>query len=114
MAQLNYIESQHIDQITHLDAHLLTDEVFVVIKGKVVLIGASIHDGDVIFEAELLHPNIIYNIPRGRWHNIAMEEGSEVLIAEKSDTHLYDVEQFQLNILRVGQRWRICVHQLFQ
>jgi hypothetical protein len=41
--------------------------------------------------------NQIYNIPKGVWHNIAMEEGSEVLIAEKSNTHIADFEHFALS-----------------
>lgn len=97
LAQLNFTQSQHIDNISHLDAHLRTDEVFVLVKGKVVLIGASIQQGVPIFEVEMMREGIIYNIPQGRWHNIAMEVGSEVLIAEKSHTHTSDVEQFQLD-----------------
>ncbi|RIV71533.1 hypothetical protein D2U88_07145 [Flagellimonas aequoris] len=103
LAQLNYIESQHIDQIFHLDVHRHTDEVFVLIKGQAVLIGATIHNGEPIFEAELMRSDVIYNIPQGRWHNIAMEEGSEVLIAEKSNTHVSDFEQFQLNKTQVRE-----------
>ena len=44
------------------------------------------------FEMELMKRNITYNIPKNRWHNIAMEEGCKVLIVEKSNTHLGDYE----------------------
>ena len=97
MAQLNYTEDQHIDQITKLDVHLKTDEVFVSLEGNAVLIAATVINGEPTFEAEYMLPNIVYNIPKDRWHNIAMEPGSEVLIVEKSNTHISDFEFFPLS-----------------
>lgn len=97
MAQLNYTEDQYIDQITKLDVHLKTDEVFVSLEGNAVLIAASIINGEPVFEVTFMLPNIVYNIPKGRWHNIAMEPGSEVLIVEKSNTHISDFEFFPLS-----------------
>ena len=92
VAQLNYMEEQHIDNINKVDVHFETDEVFVLLEGKAVLI-AVVFDGDKpIFEIELMKKNSTYNIPKNRWHNIAMEEGSKVLIVEKSNTHLGDFE----------------------
>jgi len=97
MAQLNYTEDQHINQITKLDVHLKTDEVFVSLEGNAVLIVASIINGELEFELELMQSNKIYNIPKDTWHNIAMEQGSEVLIAEKSNTHISDFDHFSLS-----------------
>ena len=96
VAQLNYIKEQHIDNIYRIDAHHETDEVFVLLKGKAVLILASINEDNPIFEVELMKPFITYNIPKNAWHNIAMEKGSEVLIVEKSNTHLNDFSYFNL------------------
>ncbi|MEO1009926.1 MAG: hypothetical protein AAFX53_01390 [Bacteroidota bacterium] len=92
VAQLNYMEEQDMDNIHKLDVHHYTDEVFVLLKGKVVLIGAHIQNGDPVFTVELMRPNITYNIPKGTWHNIAMTQGSEVLIVEKANTHIADFE----------------------
>ena len=97
LAKLNYTEEQHIDKITQLDVHLETDEVFVAIAGRAVLIAAEIVNNEPQFELEPMKINQIYNIPKGVWHNIAMEEGSEVLIAEKSNTHISDFEHFALS-----------------
>ena len=97
MAQLNYTDEQHIDPITRFDVHLETDEVFVPINGNAVLIVASIIDDDPIFEVELMQLNTIFNIPQDVWHNIAMEQGSQVLIAEKSNTHIFDFDHFSLS-----------------
>jgi len=97
VAQLNYMKEQHIDNIKRIDAHHHTDEVFVLLKGKAVLILAKLDEENPIFEVELMMPTVTYNIPKNCWHNIAMEEGSEVLIVEKSNTHLSDVSYKDLS-----------------
>ena len=97
VAQLNYQEEQHIDNIKRLDVHLKTDEVFVLTKGHSVLIAAKIEDGVPNFELQLMEQHKVYNIPQDVWHNIAMEKGSEVIIVEKSYTHISDFEFFPLS-----------------
>ena len=97
VAKLNYLEDQNIRNIKKLDIHYITDEVFVLMKGKAVIIAAVIENGIPVFEMELMEQNLIYNIPKNRWHNIAMEEGSEVLLVEKSNTHLSDFDHFNLD-----------------
>ncbi len=97
VAQLNYTPDQHVDAIKGLDVHHETDEVFILLKGYAILIAATIESHDVQFEMELLKPNITYNIPKGTWHNIAMVEGCELIIVEKSNTHISDFEHHDLN-----------------
>ena len=97
VAQLNYMPEQEIGNIEKLDIHHLTDEVFILLKGKAVLIGAKINGNNVDFEVELMKPIITYNIPVGTWHNIAMSKDCEIIIVEKSNTHEGDFEFFQLS-----------------
>ena len=96
VAQLNYSEDQHISNIGKIEVHRQTDEVFVLLKGKSILITVDLINGEPTFKADIMKPHITYNIPQNVWHNIAMEKGSEVLIVEKSNTHLNDVEYFHL------------------
>jgi len=96
VAQLNYSKEQEIDNLKKLDIHHLTDEVFVLLKGEAVLIGAAINGNDVTIEVEKMKPNITYNIPVDTWHNVAMRKGCEILIIEKSETHIGDFEFFPL------------------
>ena len=97
VAQLNYIPEQEIGNIEKLDIHHLTDEVFILLKGNAVLIGAEINGNDVDFKVELMLPHITYNIPVNTWHNIAMSQDCEIIIVEKSNTHKGDFEFFQLS-----------------
>lgn len=96
VAQLNYSEDQHISNIDKIEVHRETDEVFVLLKGKSILITVDLINGEPTFNADVMRPHSTYNIPQNVWHNIAMEKGSEVLIIEKSNTHLNDVEYFSL------------------
>jgi len=96
VAQLNYSEDQHISNIDKIEVHRETDEVFVLLKGKSILITVDLINGEPSFKADVMKPHSTYNIPQNVWHNIAMEKGSEVLIFEKSNTHLNDVEYFSL------------------
>lgn len=97
VAQLNYMPEQEIGNIEKLDIHRSTDEVFILLRGKAVLIWADLKDNDIRFEAELMKPNITYSIPMGTWHNIALRKGCEIIIVEKSDTHIADYEYFPLS-----------------
>lgn len=112
MAQLNYTEEQHIDQITNLDVHLKTDEVFVPMEGNAILIVAAIVNNEPVFEVEYMMLNKVYNIPKDVWHNIAMEPESEVLIAEKANTHISDFEHLELSNSK-QEELKIMVNTLF-
>lgn len=82
----------NLDDLEEMDLHSNTDEVFVLLKGHAVLISASYSEGmSPCFDAVSMETGKTYNIPAGVWHNIAMAEDAEILIVEKSETHLNDV-----------------------
>jgi mannose-6-phosphate isomerase-like protein (cupin superfamily) len=96
IAQLNYDINQKVENIMRLDIHNHTDEVFLLLKGRAVLITAKIDDNQPHFELEEMNHGVIYNVPRKTWHNIVMDKKCEVIIVEKSNTHQNDFEFFQL------------------
>lgn len=91
VAQLNYVKEQDPVNISKIDMHLLTDEIFILLKGNAVLIGAVERDGVLIFECKKMLEGITYNIPLNTWHNVAIEKEASMIIVEKSNTHLGDV-----------------------
>ncbi len=97
VAQLNYVKEQDLENITKMDMHLLTDEIFILLKGNAVLIGAAEEGGMLIFECKKMLPGITYNIPVNTWHNIAMDKEASMIIVEKSNTHLDDFVFRQLD-----------------
>ena len=96
VAQLNYNPEMDINKIQKVEVHRNTDEVFILIKGSAILIGAYLDNSRVTFQVEPMIVGVTYNVPAGHWHNIASRPGSEIIIVEKSNTHLHDVEYFDL------------------
>lgn len=97
VAIINYTDFETVDRIERLDVHYLTDETFVLLKGHSALIAAQIGEGDrLTFEVIDLEPNKVYNIPKGVWHRMTMQPGSQVLIVEDAETHLRDFEFYYL------------------
>lgn len=92
VAQLNHMPAQDLMGIEKMDRHLLTDEVFVLLKGVAVLIGAKEQGGRLAFQCIRMVQGVTYNIPVDTWHNIAMGKDAELIIVEKSNTHLGDFE----------------------
>ena len=103
VAQLNYMPEQALKCIKQLDVHHQTDEVFVLTKGQAVLIAAQINGDELLFEVELMQAGQTYNIPARRWHNIVMTEGCKMIIVEKSNTHLNDVDYLPLSIPQIDE-----------
>ncbi len=91
VAQLNYTAAQGLKDITRMEVHSLTDEVFILMKGTAILILAEPGEKGFAFECTRMLGGITYNIPVNTWHNIAMDEIAQVIIVEKSNTHLGDV-----------------------
>lgn len=97
VAQLNFTDEQGLYAIKKMDKHMETDEVFVLTKGTAVLIGAVIVNEQFDFQLKKMEIGTTYNIPANLWHNIAMDKDAEVIIIEKSNTHLDDFVYKDLN-----------------
>lgn len=97
VAQLKYVEGQGMEDIQKIDLHSLTDEVFVLIEGTAVLIAAEKKESEITYEMISMIKGIVYNIPRGVWHNIAMSRDARIIIIEKDNTHLGDCDYYYLD-----------------
>jgi mannose-6-phosphate isomerase-like protein (cupin superfamily) len=91
VAQLNYVEKHGLDDMDSIEVHKETDEVFILLKGRAVLIAANVEkDKSLFYEAVNMQQGVSYNIPKGVWHNIAMDKDTQIIIVEKSNTHIND------------------------
>ncbi|NME67493.1 hypothetical protein [Flammeovirga aprica] len=97
VAQLNYEEESKPENIKRLDIHYQTDEAFLLIQGKAILVSAQIHEDKISYDMEEMKEGVTYNIPKNVWHTIALKEGAKVLIIEKDNTHLGDFEFYDFN-----------------
>lgn len=90
VAKLNYMPGHGLSDILMMDKHRQTDEVFILIKGWAVLIAAERNENAFSFQCVKMVPGITYNIKVNTWHNIAMDTDAELIIVEKSNTHIND------------------------
>jgi ureidoglycolate hydrolase len=97
IAYLNSSPKLQLDSIRKVDIHHLTDEAFVLLTGRAVLIAAEINNDEVSFELIDMEQGVNYNIPKNVWHNITLLENTRVLIIENENTHLGDYEFFYLS-----------------
>jgi hypothetical protein len=86
VAILNFSEELRTQNITSLQRHNETDEVFVLLRGRCLLfLGegdqtvTAIHGQDMI-------PQTLYNVKKGVWHSHTLSEDAMVLIVENRDT----------------------------
>jgi len=86
VAVLNYIDELLPSQITKMQKHNETDEIFVLLSGNCILFsgGNSTEIGEI--DAIDMEPLKIYNVKRSVWHTHTLGEGASVLIVENSDT----------------------------
>jgi hypothetical protein len=97
VAQLNFMPIFSFTAIERVECHRHTDEIFVLTKGMAVLISATIENSYVSFECIRMKQGVTYNVPANTWHTIAMREDAEVIIVEKSNTHLNDCHYYSLS-----------------
>lgn len=85
-AQLNYADAQRPEALSLFDQHDFTDETFTLVEGRSLLLTYDEQTG--VCDITPLEKNVTYNVPMMMWHNIAMEPGAIVMIAEGRDAHL--------------------------
>lgn len=89
VAFLNYAE--RFDRIEKLERHLLTDEVFVLLSGKaVLLLGEKA-------QAVNMETGKIYNVKKGVWHAIKVTPDAKILIVENHNTGLENTQYMSID-----------------
>mgnify|MGYP002516725299 CR=1 FL=1 len=89
VAFLNYAE--RFDRIEKLERHLLTDEVFVLLSGKaMLLLGEKA-------QAVNMETGKIYNVKKGAWHAIKVTPDAKILIVENHNTGLENTQYMSLD-----------------
>ncbi len=86
VAILRYCEELEVQNLTTMQKHNETDEVFVLLEGNCTLFtggkGDAIHDIDAI----AMKPLQLYNVKQGVWHTHTLNHAATVLIVENRDT----------------------------
>jgi ureidoglycolate hydrolase len=86
VAILRYHEELLPENITHMQRHDETDEVFVLLEGHcILLIGEGDEEIDHIHAVDM-QPFLIYNVKCGCWHSHTLSRDARLLIVENHDT----------------------------
>jgi ureidoglycolate hydrolase len=88
--------------ITMMERHNQTDEVFVLTRGKgVLLIGGDGPQLKGVLEAEM-EPGKIYNVRRNVWHAVLLDRDASIIIVENQDTGTANSEYVPLTAAQRG------------
>jgi ureidoglycolate hydrolase len=97
VAILNYLDGIHPTRIADMERHLETDEAFILLRGKCVLIlGVNGGQAAELIPCEMENEKL-YNVRAGIWHTVLLSPDASVLIVENSDTGEGNSEKCQLN-----------------
>ena len=97
VAFLRYIDELLPENISKMQRHDETDEVFVLLEGRCIL---YIGEGDeqiTQIHALDMESLKLYNIKQSCWHTHTLSEGSTVLIVENRDTADHNSPEIDLN-----------------
>ncbi len=92
VAVLNWEPLFDLPNAGEIERHNQTDEVFVLWRGRAMLFTSNGQD----LHAEDLQPGVVYNVPRGVWHNLLATRDVSFIIVENRDTHLGDTQIRQM------------------
>ena len=83
----NWKPANDIANLDCLERHNETDELFVLLAGKCVLLSATeTAEGGLELSASAMEPLKVYNIPRSLWHNTVTWKDTKLILVEDSST----------------------------
>jgi ureidoglycolate hydrolase len=84
------------EQLEVVERHTETDEVFVLLEGKVLLVLAGNGPRPDSIQPLVMEPGKVYNVRRDTWHTALLSRDSLVLVVENRDTGAANTESLQL------------------
>ncbi len=82
--------SERFSAFKALERHLLTDEVFVLLKGRATLYIKDRNDKTVTYK---MKKQTVYNVPKEVWHHIKVSCNATVLVVENKNTSKDNTER---------------------
>lgn len=97
VAILRYLDDLQPDRINSMERHMQTDEVFVPLRGRGMLIigGTGQRVGEI--NSQKMEMGKIYNIKREAWHTVLLSRDATILLVENRDTGKHNTEYTALS-----------------
>jgi len=99
----NWKPANDIENTNCLERHNKTDELFVLLAGKCVLLFANEVNGALVIEAEDMEPMKVYNIPRTLWHNTVTSKDTKLILVEDSSTGMDNSDVLNLDAAQIAK-----------
>ncbi len=97
VAALRYLKKLDPDQLSEMERHKATDEVFILVKGSgIIFIGGNKSQPNGIQSISMKNGEI-YNVKRNTWHTISLSKEALVIIVENDDTDTINSEVAELS-----------------
>jgi len=93
----NWKSANDITNINCLERHNKTDELFVLLAGKCVLLFANEVEGELVIETVDMEPMMVYNIPSTLWHNTVTMKETKLILVEDSATDMENSDVVMLS-----------------
>jgi ureidoglycolate hydrolase len=97
VAVLNYLDELHPEQISYMERHNDTDEVFILMAGEAVLLIGEGDDRVEKIHSQVLQTGKIYNVKKSVWHSVLISKDGSILIVENNNTNKENSNYFSLN-----------------
>lgn len=94
VALLNWVPLFELSNAGEIERHNHTDEVFILWRGQALIF---VSNGEQLQAVEM-QQGLVYNVPRGVWHNLLATRDASWIIVENRDTHLGDTELRRMDI----------------
>jgi len=88
VAVLNFSNDLLPENITAMQRHNQTDEVFVLLRGRCILFIGEGDEKVTAVHAQNMQPFKIYNVKKSAWHTHTLSRDAKVLIVENRNTAL--------------------------
>ncbi len=94
----NYKPFNDVDNLSALERHFLTDEVFVLLEGRCILLIDQSPDqsgSDII--SVPMEKDLVYCIKKGVWHNTIVSRDVKIILVENRDTSMENSAMYDLS-----------------
>jgi len=107
VAFLSHISELDAERIDSMERHNQTDEVFLLLEGRCILLLGEGNPGIETIHALDMIPNTLYNIKKGVYHTHTLSKDALVLIVENKDTGPMNSDQIPIRKKQQGELIRM-------
>ena len=96
---------RYIEKIQYLEEHHATDEQFILVQGKAVLLTASRENDAFKIDVIPMEPNKVYNVLQGTWFNTITQKDTKLKYVQDAGTttensEYCDMTEVELSMVR--------------